>query len=96
MSDFAISGDAETEESTVVVGKSAVGFLPSVGSRLRGGKELGIGYASACMLDEKAIQKTLDRLRKIRVTSRWTRSAKIDARQTASHTRLVGCLKTRA
>lgn len=89
MSDFVIFGDAETEESTVAVGKSAVELLPLVGSSLGSGNELGIGYASAWMLDEKAIQKMLNRLRKIRVTSRWKRSAKIGARQTTSRTHPV-------
>ena len=89
MSDFVIFGDAETEESTVAIGKSAVELLPLVGSSLGSGNELGIGYASAWMLDEKAIQKMLNRLRKIRVTSRWKRSAKIGARQTTSRTHPV-------
>ena len=89
MSDFVIFGDAETEESTVAVGKSAVELLPLVGSSLGSGNELGIGYASAWMLDEKAIQKMLNRLRKIRVTSRWKRGAKIGARQTTSRTHPV-------
>ena len=89
MSDFVIFGDAETEESTVAVGKSAVELLPLIGSSLGSGNELGIGYASAWMLDEKAIQKMLNRLRKIRVTSRWKRSAKIGARQTTSRTHPV-------
>ena len=89
MSDFVIFGDAETEESTVAIGKSAVELLPLVGSSLGSGNELGIGYASAWMLDEKAIQKMLNRLGKIRVTSRWKRSAKIGARQTTSRTHPV-------
>ncbi len=67
MSDFVIFGDAETEESTAAVGKSAVELLPLVGSSLGSGNELGIGYAGALMLDERAIQKMLGRLRKIRV-----------------------------